>query len=424
MSAAFPGMDDHEPLVLTPIAPVRLGRYVLLGRLGYGGMAQIFLGRASGEGGFEKLVVVKRLHDHLVDDPQLIEMFLDEARIAAYLNHPNIVQTFDVGVQGNSYFLVMEYVEGQHLARVVRYAKKMDRYPPPELWASLMIPVLDGLHHAHTLHDPSGVPLEFVHRDVSPPNILLTYEGSPKLLDFGIAKAAQRSVETAPGTFKGKYQYMSPEQCVSEELDARSDIFSAGIVLYELCTGTHLFHGESELRIVQRVLGGDVPPPQKVNPMLHPRLAATIMRALEQRPENRWRSAGAFRDALEDDLEAIHYRNRTRNPVELMHDLFADVLSEQRARVAEAFANQPDETQPVIIPPAPIAALQGSGPIPDMDLVSDDDVTRPATLPPEEEPEEPTDPLRPVTGRVDVIELADEDEATEKLDLPDILPGD
>ncbi len=327
---------------MKPTARRRLGKYVLLGRLGHGGMGKIYLAHAAGPAGIEKLLVVKRLHSHLTGDPVLVSNFLDEARLSMALNHPNIGHTFDVGEVDGRYFMVMEYIDGQNLGVVLRMAKRSGKYPKSSLWGGLFLGVLDGLHAAHTARDARGRALHIIHRDVSPQNILLTYEGLPKLVDFGIAKAAMRVQETDAGTLKGKYAYMSPEQVRGEPLDARSDVFAAGIVLWEMLAGRRLYKADSIVKSVERILGEPLVSPVRVNPECHPELAKITLKALQKDKHQRFGNAEEFKDALEDALVAVGERYRPQMGKELMQRLFKDVIDKQRA-VLEACLNQTGE---------------------------------------------------------------------------------
>jgi serine/threonine protein kinase len=348
---------------MVPTARRRLGKYVLLGRLGAGGMGKIYLARTAGPAGIEKLLVVKRLHSHLTNDPVLVASFLDEARLSLALNHPNIVHTFDVGDVDGRYFMVMEYIDGQNLGVVLRMAKRSGEYPPSSLWAGLFIGVLDGLHAAHTANDARGRPLQIIHRDVSPQNMLLTYEGLPKLVDFGIAKAAMRVNETDAGTLKGKYAYMSPEQVRGEVLDARSDVFAAGIVLWEMLAGRRLYKADTIVRTVERILTEPPSSPVRVNPACDPRLAAVVEKALQKNRDDRYASAAEFRDALEEALHASGVRYRVADGKALMTRLFADVITRQRAVLETALADNDDN--------AAIAADDDDGPRSPSDSQSD-----------------------------------------------------
>jgi serine/threonine protein kinase len=327
---------------MKPTARRRLGKYVLLGRLGAGGMGKIYLAHAPGPAGIDKLLVVKRLHGHLTNDPVLVTSFLDEARLSMALNHPNIVHTYDVGDVDGRYFIVMEYIDGQNLGVLLRTAKRSGSYPKSTLWAGLFSNVLEGLHAAHVAKDARGRPLQLIHRDVSPQNVLVTYEGMPKLVDFGIAKAAMRVSETDAGTLKGKYAYMSPEQVNGEQLDPRSDVFAAGIVLWEMLAGRRLYKADTIVRSVERVLTEPPVSPTRVNPDVDERLARVCVKALQKARERRFASAEEMKDALDDALAAMGHRYRPAETRELMQRLFADVIDKQRA-VLESSLNATGE---------------------------------------------------------------------------------
>ncbi|MBM4281886.1 MAG: serine/threonine protein kinase [Deltaproteobacteria bacterium] len=327
---------------MKPTAWRRLGKYVLLGRLGAGGMGKIYLAHAPGPAGIDKLLIVKRLHGHLTGDPVLVTSFLDEARLSMALNHPHIVHTYDVGELDGRYFMVMEYIDGQNLGVLLRTAKRSGQYPPSRLWAGLFSGVLEGLHAAHVARDARGRPLQIIHRDVSPQNVLVTYEGTPKLVDFGIAKAAMRVGETDAGTLKGKYAYMSPEQVRGEPLDPRSDVFAAGVVLWEMLAGRRLYKADTIVRSVERILKEEPVSPQRVNPDVDERLAAVCTKALDKVRERRFASAEAMKEALEDALVAMGHRHRAVDVRELMQRLFSDVIDKQRAML-EATLNATGE---------------------------------------------------------------------------------
>jgi serine/threonine protein kinase len=321
---------EVERLLMKPTARRRLGKYVLLGRLGHGGMGKIYLAYHPGPAGIEKLLVIKRLHSHLTNDELLVSSFLDEARLSMALTHPNIVHTFDVGEVEGRYFMVMEHIDGQNLGVLLRTAKRSGNYPPSDTWAGLFLSVLEGLHAAHTAHDARGRPLNIIHRDISPQNVLITYDGTPKLVDFGIAKAAMRINETDAGVLKGKYAYMSPEQCEGHELDPRSDVFSAGIVLWEMLAGRRLYKSDSVLRSVERILHEPPISPVKVNAECDPALARVVLKALQKKPTQRFSSAEDFRDALEDVQRRQGSAFKKSMLRELMHTCFGDVMARQR----------------------------------------------------------------------------------------------
>lgn len=286
------------------------GKYRLIAELGQGGMADVFLAVGDSPLGarFRKLSVVKRLRQNLAEDPEFIQMLVEEARISARLNHPNVVQTNEVGAIGERYFIAMEYLDGQPLHRIQQRLMQRKRAggEPPLGMAEEMIVVVDalaGLHHAHTLADYDGTPLDIVHRDVTPQNIFVTYAGQVKVVDFGIAKAAGRAAETRQGIIKGKVRYMAPEHAAGKSVDRRADVFSMGVILWEIVAGRRMWLDMDDLGIVEVLLRGEVrTSPRDVNPATPPALDAICRRALAHRPEERYESAEAFRLELEQYL--------------------------------------------------------------------------------------------------------------------------
>ena len=268
--------------------------------LATGGMAELYLARATGIEGFEKLVVCKRILPQYVARKDIVEMFLEEARIAALLHHSNIVQVFDIGTDGGNYFFAMEFLQGEDTSRLMKAVVARGEQLPLEHAINVMMGVCAGLHYAHELHGPGGQPLNLVHRDVSPQNVLVTYEGGVKLLDFGIAKAENRGAATRVGQLKGKIRYMSPEQSRAFPLDRRSDIFSAGILLWELTTGRRLYRGGSDFDILKAIIEGDAPPPSTVKPDYPKALERIVMRALRRNRSERYQTAQEMQLALED----------------------------------------------------------------------------------------------------------------------------
>jgi tRNA A-37 threonylcarbamoyl transferase component Bud32 len=281
---------------------VRLGRYRLGRRLATGGMAEVFAATVEGAAGFEKPVAIKRILPHLCEDPEFVEMFREEARMASRLTHANIAQVFDFDEIDGQYLLAMEWVHGKDLRRVLRAAEKRSLPPSPGRAIHLVREVARALHHAHTAAGPGGPPLGLVHRDVSPQNILVSFAGEVKLTDFGIAKAASRSVATGVGIIKGKAAYMSPEQARGEPLDARSDVFALGIVLWEALTGRRLFTGDSDTEILRAVQLQAVVAPSAIRGDVPAALDPVVLRALEKERDARHESAAAFEAALTDVL--------------------------------------------------------------------------------------------------------------------------
>jgi eukaryotic-like serine/threonine-protein kinase len=309
------------------------GKYQLFASLGRGGMADVFLSVARGQMGFNKLAVIKRLRQALAEEPAFRNMFLDEARLAARLNHPNIVHTYEVGEQNGVYFIAMEYLEGQSLNKVLKEALRRNERIEPEVCARIIADALAGLHYAHTLADYDGRPLYIIHRDVSPHNVFVSYDGHTKLVDFGIAKAALSSTETEVGVLKGKVAYMSPEQAMGGRIDNRSDLFAMGIVLWELLARQRLMTGESAANTLHKLMNEPIPRVSEAVPDLDPALDMIVARALEKDPNVRWQSAAEMRDALEGWLAQRTLHARQEDVGRTMQSLFVNVREETQRQI-------------------------------------------------------------------------------------------
>jgi serine/threonine-protein kinase len=279
--------------------PEALGKYKLLKMIAKGGMGEVFLARQEGVRGFSKLVVVKRILDHLAEDREFTEMFTNEARLAALLTHPNVAQVYDLGEESGSLYIAMEYVHGHSLRALNRALAKQQRTLPQGLAAKICASALRGLHYAHTAAGEDGTPLKLVHRDVSPDNILIGYDGSVKLVDFGVAKATAVSKQTNPGVVKGKIAYMAPEQLQGDSLDARSDLYSMGVVLYELLSGKRPFKAPNDTGLMLAILKETPPPLRELKPDVDPVLAGIASRALRKEPVERYMNAEQMADELE-----------------------------------------------------------------------------------------------------------------------------
>ena len=311
--------------------PIPYGRYLLLERLAIGGMAEVWLAEVRDRPG--RRYALKRLLPTLADDPTFVTMFLDEARIGAQLDHPGIVPVHDLGREGASYFMAMDYLAGQDLrALLARLRHDGSRLPPP-LSAFLVAQAARALDHAHRAHGQDGAPLHVVHRDLSPANVLLGYDGRVAVIDFGIAQAAFRA-HREDAVLRGKFGYLSPEQVRGLPVDRRADVFSLGAVLHELLTGHRLFHGPSDLAVLERVRAAQVRPPSERNPAVPPALDAVVLRALAREPADRYPWCADLAGALEaladpGGREALVHELALRFPVE---------LAEERARSARAAA--------------------------------------------------------------------------------------
>ena len=278
----------------------RFGPYQLLDRVAIGGMAEVFKAKRTGVEGFEKIVALKRILPHLSDNKEFLDMFVDEAKMVAGLAHPSIVQIFDLGRIEKSYYIAMEYVHGHDLRTIMKRAREKGLRMPLDLSLRVVSQVCAALEYAHRKKDERGRPMEIVHRDVSPQNILISFEGEVKLVDFGIAKAATKASNTERGALRGKLLYMSPEQAWGRAIDRRSDVFSLGIVLYEMVTETKPFVGAgTEMTILELVRQSVITPAREVNPRVPETLDRVIMKALAREPGERYQDAGQMQRGLE-----------------------------------------------------------------------------------------------------------------------------
>jgi len=310
---------------MSGFTPIRFGKYLLLEKIAVGGMAQLYRAKITGVQGFEKLVAIKMIHPHLSGEKELIDAFIDEAKLAALLNHQNIVQIYDFGLMENSYFIAMEYLIGKDLRYI--FYKMRRKYMPLSLEHALYIisQICLGLDYAHKLTDFKGKPLHIIHRDISPQNILITYEGEIKIVDFGIAKAASLSSLTPAGVLKGKAAYMSPEQAEGEKIDHRSDIFSTGILLYELVTQRRMFTGDS-LEILAKVRQAEFEPPEVAMTGLPPKLYEILHKALAKEVNRRYQSCGEMLGDIEECMFELSWRPTDRGLAEYMKKLFGDEI--------------------------------------------------------------------------------------------------
>jgi serine/threonine-protein kinase len=315
------------------VAGTAFGKYKLLAKLAIGGMGEIFLARLSGVAGFEKLVVIKRLLPHLAEDGHFVAMLLDEARIAARLNHPNVCQTYDLGEVDGQYFIAMEYLEGapasQLLSRVRRSKEELDL----RMACAIVLQSCEGLHHAHELKDNDGELVGLVHRDVSPSNVFVTVAGAVKILDFGVAKSQDALARTHTGALKGKYAYMSPEQILSKDIDRRSDIFSLGIVLFELLTTRRLFWRDSEYKMFQAIAEDDIPSVLEYRPDVPGPIADVVDRALSRDREERYATAKDMAEALSMACAPLGGPMTTGSIAEFVEEAFSDQIRERRQLV-------------------------------------------------------------------------------------------
>jgi serine/threonine-protein kinase len=338
-----PETPVERSVALTPAVSRKVGRYVLHYLLGRGGMGSVYLSRLVGAEGFERWVAVKQLHEHLADDPNIVSMFLDEARTSARLSHPNVVQVTDFGVEGRAPYLVMEYVSGENLSVINRRCRKRGTPLPIPLSVRVLAWACEGLHHAHELKDDAGQPMGLVHRDVSPQNVLVSYDGVVKVTDFGIAKVAHRAGSlTKPGQLKGKAAYMAPEQVQGLPIDRRADVFALGIVLYEATTGRRLFQSDNEFESLRRIKDGDITSPRIVDKLFPEGLEQIVLRALATRAEDRYQTAREMQRDLEQFLGKSGDLVGSAELADFMEETFAD----RRKTREERLRAVPSSTSP------------------------------------------------------------------------------
>ena len=329
-----------------------LGKYQLIAEIARGGMGIVYLAMVQGPGGFSKLVVVKELKPEFVDEPAFLTMFLDEARLAARLNHPNIVQTNEVGNDGDRYFMAMDYLDGRGLDQVRRRTKVAGFGLSVSMQLRVICDMLAGLEYAHNLADFDGSPLNIVHRDVSPQNVFITFDGQVKLLDFGIAKTSDSMHETHAGVVKGKVAYMSPEQARGQKVDARADVFSAGVLLWEALTGKRMREGKNEQEKLWALVSADIPPASSVRPSVPPELDRICAQATALDRDDRYASAGALQHDLERYLTATGTNVSAREVGGCVTELFREDRASTNgvieAHVARARGGASRDKLPVI----------------------------------------------------------------------------
>lgn len=296
-------------------------RYTITERVDQGGMAEVFRGVAESLQGFKKNVAIKRILPDLIKNKKFVKMFLDEARLSLYLQHANIVQVFDIGQTENSYFLVMEFVDGANLKALLQRLKQRGRRMEIAHAIYILLECCKGLNYAHHLENPeTGEPLHLVHRDISPPNILVSKMGEVKLVDFGLAKANSQLESTDPGVVKGKFSYLSPEAASGLEVDHRADVFAVGILLWEMFTGRRLFYGESDYQTVELVRQARIPSLAALNPDIEPELEGIVRKALARNPDERYHTAADLGDALAQYLFSRRMKVTARDIAALVRE--------------------------------------------------------------------------------------------------------
>ncbi|NPC86724.1 protein kinase, partial [Pyxidicoccus fallax] len=343
--------------------PTLFGKYLLLERINVGGMAEVFIAKAFGVEGFERILAIKKILPTMAEDEEFITMFIDEARISVQLNHANIVHIHELGKHDDTYFIAMEYVAGRDVRTILERYRRRKEIMPTAQAVFVASKMCDGLDYAHRKKDARGQDLHIIHRDISPQNILISYEGEVKVIDFGIAKAANRSQKTQAGILKGKFGYMSPEQVRGMPIDRRSDIFAVGVLLYEMLTGEKLFVGESDFSTLEKVRNADVPLPRQFNPNIPPGLEKVVLKALAREPEERYQWASDLAEDLMRFLLAGDAIYSSKHLSSYMKEAFAeDMLREAEKMERYASIERPDqiETSGVTVPPPTVSQRTGS----------------------------------------------------------------
>ena len=311
-------------------------RYRVIEKIASGGMAEVFRAESAGLEGFKKTVAIKRVLPHLSEKKQFMGMFLDEARLSAHLSHSNCVQVFDIGVGDNTYFIVMEFVDGADLKSVIEYHRKLQRSIPVEEACLICVRICEGLTYAHELRDSRGAPLHIVHRDMSPPNVLITRYGEVKIVDFGLAKANSQLELSEPGIIKGKFSYLSPEAARGESVDGRTDIFAVGIILWEMLAHRRLFLGDTDLETVRQVQAAAIPPITQLNPRVPPDLERVLARALARNAAERYPSAREFGADLNRILFHLDRAVSSFDIAQLVEQATSDRSRKRRAKGKES----------------------------------------------------------------------------------------
>lgn len=315
--------------------PIRFGKYLLLERVNVGGMAEVFKAKTFGVAGFERIVAIKRILPNMVEDDEFIKMFIDEARIAVQLNHANVAQIYELGQQGGNYYIAMEYVPSRDLRTLLDRMRQSGSLMPIPQAAYVASKICEGLDYAHRKKDPLGKPMNIIHRDVSPQNVLLSYDGEVKIIDFGIAKAANRASKTQAGVLKGKFGYMSPEQVRGLAIDHRSDIFAVGVLLYEMLTGERLFVGESDFSTLERVRNAEVLPPTTYNKKISSELEDIVLRSLAREAGDRYPWAADLAEDLQRFMIADRSIFSAKRLSEFMHETYAPEIALEQAKMEE-----------------------------------------------------------------------------------------
>ncbi|RPI99658.1 MAG: serine/threonine protein kinase, partial [Deltaproteobacteria bacterium] len=343
------------------------GDYRIVKKIATGGMAEVFLAKKMGARGFEKLLAIKRVLPQFSENEDFISMFIDEAKLVAQLSHRNIVQIYDFGSQQGAYYIAMEYVFGKDVRSILKKSVEKQRRIPLLQAIYIIAEAAKGLENAHNLKDPCGASLQIIHRDISPQNILISYEGEVRLADFGIAKAASKSTETRAGVLKGKILYMSPEQAWGKPIDKRSDLYSLGVVFYEMVAYQKVFDADSEFSLLEKVRHGQVEFPPEVFQKVPKPIFRILKKALEKDPEDRYQSAHEMHVDLESYLFTTKETSRERTLSNYLKDLFQEEIGEETKVLTEKTGTLDEKT--AFAEPGPGTESREPVPLPESERV-------------------------------------------------------
>lgn len=342
---------------MPPVPYIQFGKYLLLDRIAVGGMAEVYRAKFFGAERFEKILAIKKLLPNIAEDEEFVEMFINEAKLASQLTHSNICQIYDLGKIDGNLFIAMEYVWGKDLLQIINWFRRSKEAMPPPMAAYIATRICEGIDYAYHKRGPKGMPLKIIHRDVSPQNVLISYDGEVKIIDFGIAKATLHHSETQAGLLKGKFSYMSPEQVQGYPIDHRSDIFSIGTCLFEMLTSMSLFRGENDFVTLEKVRKAEVPRPTEINPKIPKSLEKILLKALAPRADDRWQRAADFQDALQRFLITTPPIYTAKRLADWMKITFTDDIEKDKQKMEEYTKLGPEvlrRSLPPSKPPLPL----------------------------------------------------------------------
>ncbi len=411
--------EKEKPVIsVTPSEEgIQFGKYILIEKIATGGMAEMWKAKQKGPEGFAKLVALKRILPHLIENEDFITMFIDEGKVAAQLTHPNIAQIYELGEQDGSYYIAMEYIAGKDLRSIMRVGRQKGKTLRPELATTIAIKLLAGMHYAHRKKGFNNEDLNIVHRDITPHNVLISYEGQVKLVDFGIAKAAAKNSVTQTGALKGKILYMSPEQAWGQSVDRRSDIFSLGVLFYEMLTSKRVFLADNEIAILQKVREWDPPPPSSAKSTISSQIDRIVLKAIAKNPSQRYQTADEMRRDLESYLAAQKFPRKALDLSLYMRELFTEDIEKEMPELLESAVTY-DETPAMVFtedkPSETPAEPEPSEEVAEAEPVAESNVSEPEPAA-EKQAEAVSDELIQIEEEIEDLETVEQPVSTEEI---------